>query len=50
VEVIDQLQPPRIQREIQKLAGIMAAFSLFISKSGERGIPFYKLLRKEDGF
>jgi hypothetical protein len=28
----------------------MVAFSRFLSKSGERGIPFYKLLSKEDGF
>jgi hypothetical protein len=29
---------------------MMAALSRFISKSGERGMPFYKLLRKSDGF
>jgi hypothetical protein len=28
----------------------MAALSHFISKSGEHGMPFYKLLRKADGF
>jgi hypothetical protein len=28
----------------------MAALSRFISKLGERGMPFYKLLRKADGF
>jgi hypothetical protein len=28
----------------------MAALSRFISKLGERGIPFYKLLHKADGF
>jgi hypothetical protein len=50
VEVIDKLQPPRTRKEIQKLAGMMAALSRFISKLGERGMPFYKLLRKADGF
>jgi hypothetical protein len=45
-----KLQPPRIRREIQKLAGMMAAFSQFISKSGERDMPFYKLLHKADDF
>jgi hypothetical protein len=44
VEDIEQLQPPRIQKEIQKLAGMMAALSLFIFKLGARGMPFYKLL------
>jgi hypothetical protein len=29
---------------------MMAALSWFISKSGERGMPFYKLLRKLDAF
>jgi hypothetical protein len=44
------LQPPRTRKEIQKLAGTMAALSRLISKLGERGMPFYKLLRKADGF
>jgi hypothetical protein len=50
VEAIEQLQPPRTQKEIQKLAGMMATLSRFISKLGERGMPFYKLLRKADVF
>jgi hypothetical protein len=50
VEAIDKLQPPWTRKEIQKLAGMMAALSRFISKLGERGMPFYKLLRKSDGF
>jgi hypothetical protein len=29
---------------------MMAALSRFISKLGERGMPFYKLLCKADGF
>jgi hypothetical protein len=29
---------------------MMAALNRFISKLGERGMPFYKLLRKTDGF
>jgi hypothetical protein len=43
VEAIKQLQPPQTRKEIQKLAGMMAALSQFISKLGERGMPFYKL-------
>jgi hypothetical protein len=50
VEAIKQLQPPQIQKEIRKQACMMAALSWFISKSGECGMPFYKLLCKEDGF
>jgi hypothetical protein len=50
VEAIDKLQPPRTRKEIQKLADMMAALSRFISKLGEWGMSFYKLLRKADGF
>jgi hypothetical protein len=50
VEAIKKLQPPRMQKEIQKLAGMMAALSRFISKLNERGMPFYKLMRKADDF
>jgi hypothetical protein len=50
VEAIEKLQPPRTRIEIQKLAGMMAALSQFISKLDERGMSFYKLLCKTDGF
>jgi hypothetical protein len=50
VEAIKKLQPPRTRKEIQKLAGMMANLSQFISKLGERGMPFYRLLCKADGF
>jgi hypothetical protein len=50
VEAIEQLQPPQTRKEIQKLAGMMAALSRFISKLGIRGMSFYKLLQKAVGF
>jgi hypothetical protein len=50
VEAIENLQPPQTRKEIQKLADMMAALSRFISKLGERGMPFYRLLLKADGF
>jgi hypothetical protein len=50
VEAIEKLQPPRTRKKIQKLVGMMAALSRFISKLGERGMPLYRLLRKVDGF
>jgi hypothetical protein len=50
VEAIEKPQPPQNRKEIQKLTGMMAALSRFISKLGERGMPFYKLLCKVDGF
>jgi hypothetical protein len=50
VEAIKKLQPSRMRKEIQKLAGMMATLSRFISKLREWGVPFYKLLCKADGF
>jgi hypothetical protein len=49
VKAIEQLQPPQTQKEIKKLAGMMIALSRFISKLGECGMPFNKLLQKVDG-
>jgi hypothetical protein len=50
VEAIEQLQPPWTRKKIQKLAGMMEALNRLISNVGERGMPFYKLLQKVDGF
>jgi hypothetical protein len=50
VEAIENLQPTQTRKETQKLAGMMAALSRFISKLGEHCMPFYRLLRKADGF
>jgi hypothetical protein len=50
VEAIKKLQPSRTRKEIQKLSGMMAALSRFISKLDKRGMQFYKLLRKTNEF
>ena len=50
VRTIDDMRSPCNKNEVQKLAGMMAALSRFVSKSGERGMLFYKLLKKHDGF
>jgi hypothetical protein len=50
VEAIESLQPPQTRKEIQKLAGMMTTLSRFISKLGERGILFYRLLCKADDY
>jgi hypothetical protein len=50
MEAIEKLQPPQTRKEIQKLTGMMVALSRFISKLGERGVPFYKLLHKTYDF
>jgi hypothetical protein len=50
VKAIEDMQSPCSHKEVQKLAAMMAALSRFISKLGERGMPFYRLLHKHDGF
>jgi hypothetical protein len=35
---------------MMKLTGMMAALGRFISKLGEKGLPFFKLLKKSDKF
>jgi hypothetical protein len=50
MEAIEKMHPPRTKKEIQKLASKMAALIRFMSKLGERGMSFYKLLCKADGF
>src|SRR5206468_507721 len=37
-------------KDVQKLTGCMAALSHFVSRLGERAMPFYKLLKKQDKF
>jgi hypothetical protein len=50
IEAIMRMEPLRSQKKVQKLIGCMAALSHFISRLGERGMPFYKLLKKVDRF
>src|SRR5881394_931171 len=37
-------------KDVQKLTGCMAALSRFVFRLGERAMPFYKLLKKQDKF
>ena len=37
-------------KDIHKLTGCMAALNRFVSRLGERAMPFYKLLKKQDKF
>lgn len=50
VEAIMSMHPPTKLREVQQLAGRVAALSRFISKLGEKALPFYQLLKKADKF
>ena len=46
IKAINNLQPPRDPKEVQKLTGIMAALNRFISRSTDRCKPFFLLLHK----
>jgi ribonuclease HI len=45
-----RMEAPRSQKKVQRLTGCMAALSRFISRLGEKGLPFHKLLKKVDKF
>jgi hypothetical protein len=38
------------KKDVMKLTSMMAALGRFISKLGEKGLPFFKLLKKSDKF
>ena len=46
IKAINNLQPPRNPKEVQKLTGMMAALNQFISRSADRCRPFFLLLHK----
>jgi hypothetical protein len=50
VKAVLDMQPPKNVQDIQKLTGCMAALSRFISRLGEKGLPFFKLLKASEKF
>jgi ribonuclease HI len=50
IHAIINMQPPKMLRHVQQLTGRLAALSRFISKLGEKALPFYQLLQKTDNF
>jgi hypothetical protein len=50
VDTIRKMAKPSNKKDITKLTGMMAALGRFISKLGEKGLPFFKLLKKTDKF
>jgi hypothetical protein len=48
IEAIMRMEAPRPQKKVRRLTGCMIALSRFISTLGEKGLPFYKLLKKVD--
>ncbi|XP_057250131.1 uncharacterized protein LOC130591205 [Beta vulgaris subsp. vulgaris] len=50
VKAISDLPEPKSIRDIQKLTGRMAALTRFVSKSAEKALPFFKILRGNKKF
>jgi hypothetical protein len=46
VKAIEEMHPPRNLKEMQCLAGCMAALGRFIVRSGEKALPFFKLMKR----
>ncbi|GKU91872.1 hypothetical protein SLEP1_g5686 [Rubroshorea leprosula] len=50
VEVVQQMEPPRTVKDVQRLTGRVAALHRFIARSAERCLPFFKALREPKNF
>ncbi|KAL0355605.1 UNVERIFIED_CONTAM: hypothetical protein Sradi_4007400 [Sesamum radiatum] len=50
IKAILHMRPPNNINEVQRLTGRIAALSRFISKSAEKGLRFFKTLRKVKNF
>src|SRR3954469_23385899 len=46
IKAIEQIEAPTRVKDVRRLAGCVAALSRFISKSAERALPFFKVLKK----
>ena len=50
VQAIAKMQEPTDIKGVQQFTGRLAALSRFISRLGERTLPFYQMLRKGEKF
>jgi hypothetical protein len=50
ISTITKMKAPTCSKDVQKLTGCMAALNRFISKLGEWGLPFFKLLKHQEKF
>jgi hypothetical protein len=50
ISTIISMKAPTCIKDAQKLTGCMEALNRFISKLGERGLPFFKLLKHQEKF
>jgi hypothetical protein len=50
ISTITKMKAPTCIEDVEKLTGCMPALNRFISKLGERGLPFFKLLKHQEKF
>jgi hypothetical protein len=50
VDAFRRMNRPTRKKDVRKLTGMMATLGRFISQLGEKGLPFFKLLKKSDRF
>jgi hypothetical protein len=50
ISAITKMKAPTCIKDVQKITGCMAALNRFISKLGEWGLPFFKLLKHQEKF
>ncbi|VFQ74727.1 unnamed protein product [Cuscuta campestris] len=50
IRAITEMQAPTSVRDVQKLTSRLAALSWFLSRSAERSLPFFKVLKKANAF
>jgi hypothetical protein len=50
ISAITSIKAPTCIKDVQKLTGWIAALNRFISKLGEQGLPFFKLLKHQEKF
>ena len=46
IKAIELIEAPKRIKDVHRLTGCVAAMSRFISKSAERSLPFFKILKK----
>ena len=50
IEAIRRMQPPSSKKDVQKLTGRLASLNRFISRSAEKSLPFFKVLKVSENF
>jgi hypothetical protein len=50
IEAILRMEPPSTKKGAQRLTGRLASLNRFISRSAERNLPFFEVLKSDDVF